>query len=125
MERFWTIALALGCVLMTAAAQICLKVGVSGSSLQAELGVGNTQAFLLRALISPWVIAGLALYAISTVLWLLVLGRVDVSYAYPFVSLGFAFTALYGYLVLNEPMGAFRVAGIALIITGVALVSKS
>lgn len=97
MDRNATIALALVCSLATAVAQICLKIGVSTSTLQAELSAGQTQAFLIRALLSPWVVFGFILYVAGAVLWLVVLGRADVSYAYPFVSLGFVLTAGYAY----------------------------
>ena len=125
MTRSFTIALTLLCVTLTAAAQIALKLGVSSAKMQHLLSGGGTTNFLLRALFSPTVLIGLALYGISTVLWLLVLAKSDVSYAYPFVSLGFVFTALYAALVMHEPMAATRIGGIALIVTGVFFVARS
>jgi drug/metabolite transporter (DMT)-like permease len=124
MNRSWTIALTLLCVTLTAAAQIALKVGVSGARMQ-QLLSGSTSGFLTRALLAPTVLLGLALYALSTILWLLVLARSDVSYAYPFVSLGFVFTSLYAFVALHEPLQAGRVGGIALIVLGVFFVARS
>jgi len=125
MDRIWTIALAIACVLASAAAQICFKTGVSGRFLQNQLSAGIGPAFLFHAVLSPWVMGGLLLYVLSVLAWLVVLGRADVSYAYPFVSLGFVVTALYGYFVLNEPMMPARIGGIALIMAGVWMVSRS
>jgi drug/metabolite transporter (DMT)-like permease len=125
MNRGWTVALALLCVTLTAAAQIALKLGVSGARMQQELSTGTTSGFLTRALLAPTVLVGLGLYALSTVLWLLVLAKSDVSYAYPFVSLGFVFTSVYAFLVLHEPMQAARIGGIALIVLGVVFVARS
>jgi drug/metabolite transporter (DMT)-like permease len=125
MSRSYTIALTLLCVALTAAAQIALKLGVSGAKMQHLLSGSGTSSFLLRAVLSPTVLFGLALYGISTVLWLLVLAKSDVSYAYPFVSLGFVFTALYAALVMHEHMALGRVGGIALIVTGVWFVARS
>jgi drug/metabolite transporter (DMT)-like permease len=124
MSRSYTIALTLLCVTLTAAAQIALKLGVSGAKMQ-QLLSGGPSSFLMRAVLSPTVLFGLALYGISTVLWLLVLAKSDVSYAYPFVSLGFVFTALYAVLVMHEPMVLGRIGGIALIVTGVWFVARS
>jgi multidrug transporter EmrE-like cation transporter len=124
MSRSFTIGLTLLCVMLTAAAQIALKLGVSGAKMQQVLS-GGTSNFLLRAVLSPTVLLGLALYGISTVLWLLVLAKSDVSYAYPFVSLGFVFTALYAFMMLHEPMALGRIGGIALIVTGVFFVARS
>lgn len=125
MNRPLTIALAVFCVLLTAAAQIALKVGVSGGRLQSALSGESVPQFLFRAVCNPAVIGGLALYGASTLLWLLVLAKLDVSFAYPFVSLGFVFIALYGYFGLHEPMSALRIAGICLIFAGVLFVAKS
>jgi drug/metabolite transporter (DMT)-like permease len=120
-----TIALAVFCVLLTAAAQIALKVGVSGGRLQAAFADGSVVRFLMRAICNPAIIGGLGLYGASTLLWLLVLAKLDVSFAYPFVSLGFVFIALYGHFGLHEPMSAPRIAGICLIFAGVLFVAKS
>jgi drug/metabolite transporter (DMT)-like permease len=125
MNRGWSIALTLMCVALTTAAQISLKLGVSTRPMQALLASGSASSFLTRAMFSPMVLVGIALYAASTILWLLVLAKLDVSYAYPFVSLGFVFTALYAYFVIHESMTMGRAAGIALIAAGVYFVAKS
>lgn len=125
MIRYQTVALALLCVLFTTLAQISLKIGVSAGPAQAALQNEGLQGFLLRALLQPFVIAGFALYVLSTFLWLLVLARADVSFAYPFVSLGFVLIAMYAYYFLGEPMAPARLGGIVLISAGVWLVSRS
>ncbi len=125
MNRPLTIALTVFCVLLTTAAQISLKVGVSGRRLQGVLAAESIPRFLFRAICDPIVIGGLGLYAASTLVWLLVLAKLDVSFAYPFVSLGFLFIALYGYFGLHEPMSVLRITGICLIFTGVLFVAKS
>jgi drug/metabolite transporter (DMT)-like permease len=113
------------CVLLTAAGQIALKLGASSPALSGFIASGNVQAFIGRALVSPTVLAGLLLYAASTVLWLLILARSDLSFAYPFVSLGFVITTLFGWQMLGEVMSGSRITGIALIICGVIMVARS
>jgi drug/metabolite transporter (DMT)-like permease len=125
MTRDWTLALAFLCVLVTAAAQISLKIGASAPMMQSALSVGGLPAFLTRAALTPMVIIGLILYVISTVGWLLVLARAEVSFVYPFVSLGFVVIALFAHFFLQEPLGPHRLAGIALISAGVWLVARS
>lgn len=120
-----TLTLTLLSVTLTAAAQICLKVGVANPVLQTLLVEKAWPAFIAQALISPWVLLGLFGYVVSTATWLLVLARADLSAAYPFVSLAFVATSLYGYLALHEPIGATRLSGIALIVGGVLLVARS
>jgi multidrug transporter EmrE-like cation transporter len=62
---------------------------------------------------------------ISVVLWIMVLSRVEVSIAYPMVSIGYVVTAALGWLLLNETVSPMRLLGIAIIIVGVTVVARS
>jgi drug/metabolite transporter (DMT)-like permease len=125
MNRVLTITLAVLCVLLSTAAQIALKMGVSSPSVQSALMSKRAGLFLARALANPIVITGFSLYVISVIAWLLVLAKLAVSFAYPFVSLGFVLIAVYAHFGLHEPLSTFRIVGISLIFAGVLLVAKS
>lgn len=125
MSQASVIALAVFCVLMTTAGQIALKTGVSAPALTGLLASGETMAFFMRALLTPVVIGGLVLYGAGAVLWLLVLARADLSYAYPLISLGFVVSAFYAHFGMNESLDASRMIGIALIVAGVIFVARS
>lgn len=113
--------LALVCVLMSSAAQLVMKRGLGpGGADVADVAGTYAQAFT-----SPLVWLGLVLYGASAVLWLWVLSRLDVSLAYPLVSLGFVLTMLLGILWLGEPFSWLRVAGCTLIVLGVSLLALS
>jgi drug/metabolite transporter (DMT)-like permease len=71
------------------------------------------------------VVFGLALYFLGALVWLLVLARVDVTMAYPFVGLGFILTMILGAWFLSEPVSAIRIVGTLLVVAGVALISQS
>jgi multidrug transporter EmrE-like cation transporter len=75
--------------------------------------------------INPYVLGGLACYVVSVVVWLMALSRVEVSIAYPMLSLGFALNALLAWWLLGEAVTAQRIAGIAIIIVGVTIVARS
>ncbi|MBW0171692.1 MAG: EamA family transporter [Hydrogenophaga sp.] len=111
------LGLALFCVLLSSAAQIAMKRGM-GAPAAADVG-----SIYLQALSSPMVWLGLMLYGASAVLWLWVLSRLDVSVAYPLVSLGFVVTLALGVLWLGEPFSWLRVAGCTLIVVGVSLLA--
>ena len=61
----------------------------------------------------------------SVVVWLLVLSRVQVSYAYPMLSIGYIVNAVAAYYLFGEDLSFIRIAGIVVIIMGVYLISRS
>jgi drug/metabolite transporter (DMT)-like permease len=103
-------------VLLNAGAQILLKKG-----LQAAGGLDLHVAGLFRVLLQPWVLGGLAFYAVSVVVWLGALSMVDVNYAYPFLALGFLANALLARMFLGETIPPLRWAALAVIVIGVGM----
>ena len=73
-------------VLLNAAAQLVLKKGMSQiGSIQVD--INSILTMVLKASTNIYVWSGLIFYVISFVVWLMVLSRVEVSYAYPFLSI--------------------------------------
>ena len=111
-------------VMLNASAQLALKQGMR------EIGyfdfeLGNCGHILLAVATSPYILAGVACYIVSVVVWLLVLSRVEVSYAYPLLSIGYIVTAFAGRLFFHEAIGVTRWAGIIVICVGVWLITRS
>ena len=111
-------------VLLNSAAQIVLKQGMRA--------IGNF-AFTWDNLIpvgikvgtNPFILLGIGFYGISVVVWLMVLSRVDVSYAYPMLSIGYIVAALAGKAFFGEPVDLIRWAGIVTICFGVYLITRT
>ena len=117
------IPLILFTVLTNAAAQIMLKKGMLGVGA-IELGDGLVRT-VLRIALNPWVFLGLSTFVISMASHLVVLSRVELSFAYPFLSLAYVVVAIYAYYVFKEDVNALRVAGIGFICLGTILISRS
>ncbi len=113
------LALIITSVAMSACAQLLLKMGVGAARAGSGASAGLTY------LLSPWVVAGLALYGLGAMVWLYVLARLPLSAAYPFVGLGFILTMVLGSVALGESLSVLRVAGTLLIAIGCVLVSRS
>jgi multidrug transporter EmrE-like cation transporter len=96
--------------------QAVLDTGAIGSSS----GIGSTASKLATA---PWLWCGLVSYALSFVIWLVVLSRVDVSYAFPFFSVGYVVVAIAGRVVFDEVISASRMVGITIICLGVVVLA--
>lgn len=125
MSHFAALLLALFCVCLTAAAQVLMKLGMSSPAMQHAMSGGMRSVYWL-ALTSPAIWGGMICFGASAGLWLLVLGRLEVSLAYPLVSLGVVLTTLAGIFILGESVSFYKVLGVSLIVTGVlALAIKS
>lgn len=119
------IGLILISVMLTAIAQPLLKVGMSSATVQHSYNQGDQLALAWAMATNPYVAFGLLLYAFSAVVWLLALAKADISFAYPFVGLGFVLTLIIGWLFLDETMSVPRLTGTLLVVGGVMLVSRS
>jgi len=111
-------------VLLNAGAQLLLKAGMNNigeiSFQWSQLWqVGTTVAF------NPFIMVGFGFYAISVMVWLVVLSKVDVSVAYPMLSLGFIVNAFAAYFLFGENLSPIRLIGITTIILGVFIVARS
>ena len=115
------ILLSVGC---SAVAQILLKTGMSQPVVAAALGHGGAMRIALQIAGNLWVLGGLTLYFLGAVVWLFVLAKVDVSYAYPFVGVGFILTLILGKILLGESITAARLVGTLLVSVGVVLIAR-
>lgn len=122
-----TILLILIDVLFSVAGQLTLKRGMMEVGEINAAFFSNPLAGVWRMFTTtPYVILGLALYVVGAFIWLIVLSRANLSYAYPMVALTYVLVPLAAWLLLNEPpIPPLRWAGIALIIAGVILVAQS
>jgi drug/metabolite transporter (DMT)-like permease len=111
-------------VLTNAAAQLLLKQGMMslGSiSFTADTMIQR----MFQIVFNPWVFAGLVTFVISMASHLYVLSKVDLSYAYPFLSLAYVAVAVCAWLLFKEELGALKIAGIAFICVGTVLIAQS
>ena len=118
------LALILTGVLLNAIAQLLLKAG-AGSLAGVELRTSNALLIAGRLLTSMPILAGLTCYVLSVVVWILALARVEVSVAYPMLSIGYVVNALAAWWLFGENLSGARLAGIGVILLGVWLVART
>ena len=117
-------ALVLSGVLLNAAAQLLLKAGTRTIG-HFDFSIANALPISLKFLANPAFMGGMACYGISVIVWVMALSRVDVSIAYPMLSIGYIVTAFLAYMLFGEAITPMRILGIVVIIIGVALVARS
>lgn len=102
-------------IVIAAVGQLILKIGMN------QVGEFN----FIKTFSSPTVILGLFFYAVSAVLWLLVLSREKLSFVYPLVAFSYVVTVFLSKFILKETVPTLRWFGLAVIITGILIVAKS
>ncbi|MBN2545583.1 MAG: EamA family transporter [Spirochaetes bacterium] len=113
-------------VIFGAVGQILMKTGMSKiGTLAKDTKFLDAVVYFIRAIFSPLVFSGLFSYLISMIIWLWVLSKYELSYARPFVSIGYVVIILYSFFVLGENINLLRWIGIFLTLIGVILVTKS
>lgn len=111
-------------VLTNAAAQIMLKNGMNSVGGFAAEGRSIID-FILKTALNPYVFFGLCVFVISMASHLIVLSKVDLSYAYPFLSLAYVVVTAYAYFIFKEDVSMIRVAGVGFICLGTVLIAQS
>ena len=122
--NFVSFMLVLAGVMLNAAAQLLLKAGTNGIGAFA-FTADNLIPVGIKAASNPFIVSGLGCYAVSVVIWIMALSRVEVSLAYPMLSIGYVVNAVAAWYLFGEALGAQRMIGIGTIIVGVFLVARS
>lgn len=106
-------------IILGACAQIFLKRGVGRRQLVSGPG---SYLLLLR---SGWVWAWGVCFLLATALWMTAISAMQVSYAFPLLSIGYLVVAVLSLVFLKERVPATRWLAIAVITLGVALIFRS
>ena len=110
-------------VMINTSGQFVIKTGVN------RIGkISITEDFfgtILKAFTSWIIIGGFGLYFLSAVLWIVILSRAELSWAFPILSLSYVITVLISPVLLNETFSVQRLLGTLVICVGVFLVSRT
>lgn len=111
-------------VLLNAIAQLALKASVRQMG-EIKLSMAGAWPVTQQLMLEPALWLGLFCYGISVIIWILALSRVDVSIAYPMLSIGYIVNALFAWLLFGEALTVERLVGIGVIIVGVYILARS
>ena len=120
------LALVLLSVFLSTSAQLILKLGANKiGHLESEATKGLSLISYLPIYLNLYVVLGLAIYVISAATWIFVLTKVEISTAYPMISLGFIMTFVFGVYFFDESVSVSKISGTLLIVLGCLLVARA
>src|ERR1700756_325644 len=111
-------------VLLNAGAQLLLKAGVSAVG-HFEFTRANIVPIGFKLATQGPILGGLACYVVSVGVWIVGLSRVDVSVAYPMLSLRYVVNAFAAWYLFGEGLSVQKLIGIGIILIGVLVLARS
>lgn len=124
MLNYLVLSLILLDVALNVVGQLALKFGMSKMG-NFSLSLPSLTSVFSRAAVNPYIILGVFCYGMGFLVWLIVLAKAEVSYAYPMISLGYVFTAILAWQLLGENVTIIRLAGILITCLGVFIIARS
>lgn len=104
------------------AGQLLLRAGMQRVGEIADVTAADLLPLVGRVLSTWQVPTGLAFFGLSSVFWLVTLSRVELSVAYPVVSLGYVLILVFSYTVLGERPSSLTWVGATLVVVGIATI---
>jgi len=111
-------------IMFNVTGQLLLKHGMNRIG-NFQISLQDLGPVFLRAFLSPYILLGLSCYVTGFLIWLIVLAKAEVSYAYPLISVGYVLTAIMGWWLLGENVTWIRLTGIFITCLGVVIISQS
>jgi drug/metabolite transporter (DMT)-like permease len=124
MVRHTVIALIGVNIIFNVIGQLLLKHGMNKLG-DFKISLDALVPVFIKAFLSPYILLGLGCYVTGFLIWLIVLAKAEISYAYPLISLGYVLTAVMGWWLLGEQVTWLRMTGILVTCLGVFLISQS
>ena len=90
-----------------------------------RLLAGEKILFIIKLLLTPWVISSFASAFIASLFWMAAMTQFDISFAYPFMSLSYVIVMVLSIVLMGEHFTWNKLAGTLVIIAGLFIVTRN
>ncbi len=112
-------------VSISSIAHVFLKKGMILHHLNNGIATDDFFVLSLKILSNYWILGGIFLHFCALIFWLWALSYVEISYAYPFLALGYVMVGAMAWLWLGEDISLAKIIGMAVIMIGILIISRS
>jgi multidrug transporter EmrE-like cation transporter len=113
-----------GTILFTVYGQLILKWRIEKYGSLPDHFYGKL-SFLFGLLLDPFILSGFVAAVVASFFWMAAMTKLDLSYAYPFMSFSFVLVFFLSVWFFQEPVTVYKVVGLLLIVTGIMVTSRS
>lgn len=111
-------------ILFAVSSQLIIKWQMSNYSFDNSSSVLDKFHLAFGMLLNPFILLSIVLTFLSGLSWMIAMTKFDISYAYPYTSLGFVLILLFSYLFFNEALSIYKILGVLFIIFGIFILSR-
>lgn len=112
-------------VMIGSVGQLLFKTGMTQIGRIGAGEISRPLTMLAAVFTNPFILAALPLYAGALIMWLIVLSRLQLSFAYPFLAMSYVINALLAQAIMGEHIPMLRWVAIGLICGGVILITRT
>jgi drug/metabolite transporter (DMT)-like permease len=111
-------------LLFTVYGQLVLKWQIGGAG---PLPAGGLEklAFLFKQFLNPWIVSGFVSAFAASLAWMAAMTRLELGYAYPFMSLAFILVMLFSVAFLGEDINLAKVLGTLMVVAGLVVIARA
>jgi drug/metabolite transporter (DMT)-like permease len=110
-------------VVLTAYSQVIVKWRVSRAG-PLPVDLAKKAVFLTGLMLDPWILTAILGVFFAGLGWMAAMTKLELSYAYPFMSLAFVLVLIFSAVLFHEAITAPKVLGMLLIIVGIVVTSR-
>jgi multidrug transporter EmrE-like cation transporter len=110
-------------IAFTVYGQIVLKWQVIDAG-EFPVSTSDKILFLVRLVLNPWVISGFLAAFFASLTWMAAMTKLELSHAYPFMSLNFVFVIILSSFLFQETITLPKIVGLGFIILGIVVGSR-
>jgi multidrug transporter EmrE-like cation transporter len=111
-------------ILMSSTAHVFLKKGMMMHALN-TIKSDSIISLVWSVGTNAWVMGGMFLHVSALVVWLWALSKVNISFAYPFLALGYVLVSAMAWLWLGESLSPMKILGMVVIVVGILILAKA
>ena len=106
------------------ASQLIIKWKMSAFSFDDYETMYDKFVFAIGMLLNPYIIISLIFTLLAGLTWMIAMTKFDISYAYPFTTLGFVFVFIFSVVLFGEVVNWWKIIGLIFIIIGLIISNK-
>jgi uncharacterized membrane protein len=108
--------------LFVVSGHLLIKAGLNAATLAMSPATGISR--VVHSVLHPEVVAGLLIYFLGSVCWMIAVAQREISFLYPLSSINYVLVVIISYVMFAEAISLQRASGVALIVLGMILMNR-